>query len=355
MATSRGDPDGASSAQPLAGDTPSLVGGASEHNKRSDSMRGDAAVASLAGAMGDVSVAGDTAEALEARGVALFTAGSFAHALDAFTRVETLLQSATRPDDVATRRVRQWLRKCACELDAAQKTTEDACSVAVSPPVTSSPPTSGGTAPPVPVVEVPPHVWTQADATVVLRLTLPATALDPQRITVAVSGGGRTVRVVLTGLVALTFTLMAGVTAERHTVTCSRSAAVITLFKASPGMWPAIEAGAPVAATPPAAVATSSSGGGAAKAKAKKDWSAVVADVEAEEAEALRTAGGDASLNALFQQIYATADEDTRRAMQKSYVESGGTCLSTDWKDVGSRKVDVAPPDGFEARPYSGV
>lgn len=50
--------------------------------------------------------------------------------------------------------------------------------------------------------------------------------------------------------------------------------------------------------------------------------------------------------------LYKQANEDSQRAMMKSFVESNGTVLSMDWNDVGSRKVEMAPPDGVEARDY---
>lgn len=53
-----------------------------------------------------------------------------------------------------------------------------------------------------------------------------------------------------------------------------------------------------------------------------------------------------------FKQLYAGADDDTRKAMQKSYQESGGTSLSTNWSEVSKGKVETSPPDGMEARKY---
>lgn len=32
--------------------------------------------------------------------------------------------------------------------------------------------------------------------------------------------------------------------------------------------------------------------------------------------------------------------------------ESGGTCLSTDWKDVSKKKMKVKPPDGMEFKKW---
>ena len=33
-------------------------------------------------------------------------------------------------------------------------------------------------------------------------------------------------------------------------------------------------------------------------------------------------------------------------------VESGGTTLSTNWSEVGSKKLDIKPPDGMEWKKY---
>lgn len=67
------------------------------------------------------------------------------------------------------------------------------------------------------------------------------------------------------------------------------------------------------------------------------DWNKLEAEVKQEEKD--EKLDGDAGLQKFFQGLYAGSDEDTRRAMNKSFQESNGTVLSTDWKDIGSKKI----------------
>lgn len=58
------------------------------------------------------------------------------------------------------------------------------------------------------------------------------------------------------------------------------------------------------------------------------------------------------SADAFFQKLYADADPDTKRAMMKSFIESNGTALNTNWEDVSKEKVEISPPEGMEAKDW---
>ncbi|KAI7200129.1 SGS-domain-containing protein [Hortaea werneckii] len=78
-----------------------------------------------------------------------------------------------------------------------------------------------------------------------------------------------------------------------------------------------------------------------------KDWDAITTSKEDED----EIEGGDEA-NAFFKKLFKNATPETQRAMMKSYTESNGTALSTNWDEVSKGKVETTPPDGMEARKW---
>merc|ERR1712129_572289 len=85
----------------------------------------------------------------------------------------------------------------------------------------------------------------------------------------------------------------------------------------------------------------------------KKDWNKVdeyaTKELEKERPE------GDEALQSLFSKIYGDADDDAKRAMMKSFQTSGGTVLSTNWKDVKDKDYegkDKVSPTGQDVEKW---
>jgi suppressor of G2 allele of SKP1 len=133
----------------------------------------------------------------------------------------------------------------------------------------------------------------------------------------------------------------------------------ITLQKQKAGQkWSALE-GSSTATTqladrPAAPTAPAASGPAypTSSRKGAKDWDQVASSLTEKKSKGKSTAGvdegsddefGGDAVDGFFKKLYANADPETRRAMIKSYTESQGTSLSTNWSEVAKGKVEAHP------------
>ena len=74
--------------------------------------------------------------------------------------------------------------------------------------------------------------------------------------------------------------------------------------------------------------------------KKTKDWDKIIREFEEEDKK------NEGSADDLFRQIYEKGSDEVRRAMVKSYTESAGTVLSTNWNEVSKEQTPIRPPEG---------
>ena len=287
-------------------------------------------------------------------GTVLFECGRFADAKEALLRAEALLiDSGDSADAVKTRR---WLRKCDVELgqgapvekiDAgvekvAGETAEEAAARAVA----------------AAKAKRPAYEWYQTGEDVHVGVFVRNATED--RLKVEISERNLTVHVQQepesAGAFVVDIDLLESVDPAASSFQVTPLRVNVRLRKTQAINWPALEADvAPPVANVPAA--TGSIPPSAAfkpsypsSSRHKKDWSQVDRDIEEDLKEDDGT--GEDGLTKLLKQIYSKGDPEVMMAMNKSFTESGGTVLSTNWSEIGKGKVEGQPPKGMVARKW---
>lgn len=126
--------------------------------------------------------------------------------------------------------------------------------------------------------------------------------------------------------------LLENINPEQSTWSASRFKVEIRMKKVNTGVtWKALDKGEEVLSAAVQAGAESKQRNQVQKER-QKEWASLT---EKE----LKDYKEDDSPMALFRTLYKDADEDVRRAMMKSYQESGGQVLSTNWDEVKKKKV----------------
>lgn len=171
--------------------------------------------------------------------------------------------------------------------------------------------------------------------------------------------------------------LFAPVDSSKSTKSILSTKVEIVLKKTQSGQkWHALESSEPITATPseptstvPSHVLQSSNTAvgpsyPTSSRSGPKDWDKLATDLikqhkkpktegssSTEDDENMSDEESDA-VNGFFKKLYKGANPDAQKAMMKSFTESNGTALSTDWGEVSKGPVKTVPPDGMTARKY---
>lgn len=250
--------------------------------------------------------------------------------------------------DPSSRELQRWLRKCDAELESA----------AVGAPSAGMPPAAAPAPPLAPVTDSSKirHEWYQSSTHMVVSLL--ARGVAKQAVSVSFGEASVDVAIKLEGgeLYELSLHLYQKIVPGECRWSVGPSKVELKLKKLSPGKWETLEGSGEekvqaINAVPSAEGGTAAGASSAPKSVysgSSRDWDAIDSDLKQREDE--EKPEGEEALNKLFRDIYGRSDEATRRAMNKSFQTSGGTVLSTNWSEVGSKdyEKEKTAPDGQE-------
>ncbi|XP_077869961.1 protein SGT1 homolog isoform X2 [Saccoglossus kowalevskii] len=297
------------------------------------------------------------------KGIAYFYLEKYVKAKESFLEGQNL--------DPSDSSFKMWIRKCEAELDL-EKVEETGSTTAGQPIVgiangsvetgtsgdvsSSTPePHSSSPTPPQPQPVSPPkirHDWYQTEAQVVISIMIKNAKKDNVKVEYTDNTVTANVTLPSGNDYTLHLNLAHPIIAEKSITRVFATKIELKLKKADGLRWTSLEgeAGVKLKQMTKAVEASSVTKKYPSSSHHSTDWDKLARDVEEEEKN--EKPEGDAALNKLFQQIYRDGNDEVRKAMNKSFMESGGTVLSTNWNEVGEKKVGVKPPDGMEWKKY---
>jgi len=301
---------------------------------------------SLSDANEVIKLAPNNAQGYLKKGIALFQLEEYESAKTAFEKGQTIEYLEA---------FKTWIRKCNAELHTESsenlttpmesEPTENPAQIQSVPAPSSQIPSQESSLPP-PKKPLFKHDWYQSHTHVIITVLAKNISKEETTVEILEKEFNLAIKLPENKEYQINLNLCDKIIPTESTVNHLSTKIEIKLRKASPVQWATLEATGDSVVRPWADTSNVDKHVYPSSSHKKKNWDEIAASVPEVKLE------GEEGLNKVFQDIYQKGSEDQRRAMMKSFVESGGTVLSTNWDDVGKRYVEGSPPKGLEMKKW---